>query len=490
MEPAEVAPSLKRKRSSPPPTPKRSARLTSLRNRHGKLLSQEVAVPAPRRGKGKEKALRESSEDEDKEVRSILSTQGSESIPTVKDRGASRTRATPSQPSSRSSSVVSSVPEHQIQAPPVPLIHAHGVLHHNHQRPGSLQPPSRPGATRGSSQPLRRQESLQNPPRKSRSPTLAPQSASQPTFKTTTPTSTLVTRSNCRFHKISIPLEENGPRVFFVVPGCSLSKVDLLKEEEIEDHGVLAVEENSRLVPDVEELNFSLFLVLVLRQLVGADYLRETEVFYLPQPGESIHRKPRRTHKQKLTVTSARLAAGPSSPHHSQASKRSPVKPPLSKGESVSTASSFQTRRGQSNKQSISSSSSLSDSWLSEDSDIGEPVKRLKVDQPPASASQNLPPPSPAITASKQHVVRRSKRLGVDALAYKPEEYSSGSSSEEELTSKNGARKKTRKRGTKRSRTSEGASDDEGNDGDAETTTSKRRKMRQKTSGNAIGKGT
>ncbi|KAF9039428.1 hypothetical protein BDZ89DRAFT_381981 [Hymenopellis radicata] len=95
-----------------------------------------------------------------------------------------------------------------------------------------------------------------------------------------------VTRSNCRYRRISLPIEEEGPRIQFLVPGCSLGDAELMEDEEIVDHGDATVEESTRVVSDIENLDFNAYLIGVIRQLVGLDLLREQEVYYLPKIGE------------------------------------------------------------------------------------------------------------------------------------------------------------------------------------------------------------
>ncbi|KAF5354855.1 hypothetical protein D9756_005448 [Leucocoprinus leucothites] len=114
-----------------------------------------------------------------------------------------------------------------------------------------------------------------------------------------TNTSSPVTRSHCRYHKISIPKTENGPRINFLVPGCSLNDEDLINEEEIEDHGEAILPSDTYVVDDIETLDFEAYLHWVMRQLVGPEILRENEVFYLPQPGEEVVRNPHRPEKRK-----------------------------------------------------------------------------------------------------------------------------------------------------------------------------------------------
>ena len=106
-----------------------------------------------------------------------------------------------------------------------------------------------------------------------------------------------VTRSHCRYHKISISKTENGPRIYFLVPGCCLNDEDLIEEEEIVDDGEAIIRGDTPVVDDIETLDFEAYLHWVLRQLVGSEILRENEVFYLPEPGEEIIRNTRRPEK-------------------------------------------------------------------------------------------------------------------------------------------------------------------------------------------------
>ena len=106
-----------------------------------------------------------------------------------------------------------------------------------------------------------------------------------------------VTRSHCRYHKISISKTENGPRIYFLVPGCCLNDEDLIQEEEIVDDGEAIIRGDTPVVGDIETLDFEAYLHWVLRQLVGSEILRENEVFYLPEPGEEIIRNTRRPEK-------------------------------------------------------------------------------------------------------------------------------------------------------------------------------------------------
>lgn len=108
-----------------------------------------------------------------------------------------------------------------------------------------------------------------------------------------------VTRSHCRYHKISISKTENGPRIYFLVPGCCLNDEDLIQEEEIVDDGEAIIRGDTSVVDNIETLDFEAYLHWVLRQLVGSEILRENEVFYLPEPGEEITRNTRRPEKRE-----------------------------------------------------------------------------------------------------------------------------------------------------------------------------------------------
>lgn len=149
------------------------------------------------------------------------------------------------------------------------------------------------------------------------------------------------TRSQCKYHKITLPKEENGPRVCFLVPGCSLTDQVLMKDEEIEDHGEATYEDSLRIIQDIEDLDFDQYLIGTLRQLVGLDILREGEVYYLPQAGDGVMRKhwPRKSTSERISMAKGSDSASFSaSPRYSYSgSVRSPsTRPPLSNADSIS----------------------------------------------------------------------------------------------------------------------------------------------------------
>ncbi|KAF8345995.1 hypothetical protein F5887DRAFT_884258 [Amanita rubescens] len=268
------------------------------------------------------------------------------------------------------------------------------------------------------------QERTQRPSQKAQSttrPLLPPQRAS--TSRTT--------RSNCRYRKISVPKEEDGPRVCFLVPGCSLGDEEVIEENEIEDLGEASYADSLRMIQDIESLDFDSYLIGVLRQLVGVDLLREQEVFYLPAPGEEPTRKPQlkkagsdKSTSGKKSSKSGNLETSSvlNTPRHSITS----VKAPSSKAGSVSTTASRPTKgRGSSTPPSSLRSDSSSD-----EGDESENTER----KPGKEARRKLEKGKILATFAERSArggkqVKRSRRLASEALAYKP-----ASDSDDELS--------------------------------------------------------
>ncbi|KAK2463137.1 hypothetical protein APHAL10511_004792 [Amanita phalloides] len=272
------------------------------------------------------------------------------------------------------------------------------------------------------------------------------------------------TRSNCRYRKISVPKEEDGPRVCFLVPGCSLGNEEVIEENEIEDLGDASHADSLRMIWDIESLDFDSYLIGVLRQLVGVDLLREQEVFYLPAPGEELHRKSqlKKTGSDKSTQSRKGSKSGiPESPcvlntpRHSATS----LKAPSSKAGSISTSASHPSReRGSSTPpSSIHSALSSDEGGGTEDVRKAEKERRSKLEKKRRLSTLDRPTKS-----GKQ--VKHGRRLGSDALAYKP-----GSESEGEVDDEKTKRKpmRTDSRGVKRTRsgrTFAGGADADGRD--------------------------
>ncbi|KAJ3737484.1 hypothetical protein DFJ43DRAFT_624 [Lentinula guzmanii] len=154
-----------------------------------------------------------------------------------------------------------------------------------------------------------------------------------------------VTRSHCRYHKISLLEEEQGAHIHFLVPGCSLVDRKLIIEEDIVDHGDATYEDSLRKVADIETLGINEYVISVIRMLVGPD--KEHEVYFLPQPGEERARKViHRARRSRLGRSSFSSSAGLGSPHASASNINGNVFSPSSSSLApVSTAGSSSTNR-------------------------------------------------------------------------------------------------------------------------------------------------
>ncbi|KAI0359672.1 hypothetical protein OH77DRAFT_1048402 [Trametes cingulata] len=493
---------LKRKRGSPavPTTSSRVTRSkTSYAVRHAFMdhVERKMAKAKKAKARGKQRAEAETDEDDNASVahsQASASTSGGSSTAAQKMLVPSSSRGT-----SRASSVASNapsaysglsmpsptvdrvLPSNGQHGPPPPFIHNHGILHHHHGRPMApvvpvvpKRQPSEPPATLSE---VARRASAEPGPSSQPLPPRAPAAAPS--------TSSPITRSNCRFHTISVP-REKGPRVLFAVPGCALGgNAELMKDEEIEDQGLVKAEDIPRLIRDVESLNLSPYLVGLLRQLVGVDLLREQEVFYIPRPGDGVILKSKKkSHRAKLKQRESISARTLSNGGASRTKESSLMAPPSqasvsTSGESASAAGRLSLRG------SVGTSASLSGSELSELEDDAPPAKRAKESPPeetraePAEQPSGVPGPSSEVASApaadeegaststagpqaRKLQPRRSRRLGTDASAYKPEGgESDGSDGEAENETKKG-RKRGGRRGVKRTRTEDGEAPAEG----------------------------
>ena len=349
---------------------------------------------------------------------------------------------------SRSSSVASSVlsdqsvaivvppsptvhkPNAPVQASPKPisLLHAHGQKRNNQNKQAQSSParthpiqPPMPSIQRVISLP--RISDLGSTPATSPTTAISPTVVTSPTraappviMKAAPPpavrhapamSSSPVTRSHCRYHRISLPKEDGGPRICFLVPGCSLNDRELMVAEEIEDHGDATQEDSLRMIKDIESLDFDSYLIGTLRQLVGLDILREQEVFYLPRPGEEVVRKTSPRKERSVVLRGADSSSYAGSPGYS-GSIRSPasMKAPTSLTDSTSTSLSAFRRRLDSEKDSVSV---YSDTEF-EPSD-GEPldVKRARPSSPDEQGAGPMGPP-PRVQGKRQLKGRRSSK--------------------------------------------------------------------------------
>jgi hypothetical protein len=347
----------------------------------------------------------------------------------------------------------------------VPLIHSHGIHHHGWFVPPLVSPTLSSDSRKGT----------QPEQAKSKSPTSAPE-PSTPSLKKAPSVNSPVTRSNCRFHKISLPRGEDEVRAYFVVPGCALGDGELMEREDIRDEGYSTQEDHKRMLPNVETLDLSPYLIGVLRHLVGVDLLREQqEIFYLPSEEEKSKKRRQtgaleslRQFRRQSISSGGPLARG----HSPRPSEVSPGcgSPPRSISGSAASASV----REESVVHGGDGDSALSD--LEEGDGLGEspPAKRHKISavemvQPPedtrgATESGSLAVPEHSTVAEKEQAKsgrpsapRRSKRknLHYDAAAYKPSE--DEVKDDEEVEETKPRRSRTR-RATKRSRTMEESS--------------------------------
>ena len=205
-----------------------------------------------------------------------------------------------------------------------------------------------------------------------------------------------------------MPREDGGPRVCFLVPGCSLSDGELITAEEIEDHGDATQEDSLRMIKDLESFDFDSYLIGILRKLVGLDILREQEVFYLPQPGDEVVRKTSRKERSGV-FRGADLSSYAGSPGYS-GSIRSPtsMKAPTSLADSTSTSLSAFRKLLDSEKDSASNFNSDSGTEF----DDGEPpeTKRARPSSPEEQGGGAMGPP-PKAQGKRQLKGRRSKQI-------------------------------------------------------------------------------
>ncbi|KAH7875383.1 uncharacterized protein C8R40DRAFT_203124 [Lentinula edodes] len=280
-----------------------------------------------------------------------------------------------------------------------------------------------------------------------------------------------VTRSHCRYHKISLPEEEDGgTHIFFLVPGCSLVDRKLIKEEEIVDHGDATYDDSIRKVADIETLGINEYVIGVIRMLVGPD--KEHEVYFMPKPGEERARKV--IHRKSRLRSSISSSASLHSPRTSISNingnllspSSSSVAPVSAAGSSSTNRSSKQWRR-QHDREKEADSSLWSEAYSTEtdgeesDGEYKGPSKKPKLVHPTdvaETSSQNshksLSQGSTQLRESAsagpgpRNKTKRKRPLDPSAAEYKPHEDEGNESFDEALV-------KPKKNALKRARTSE-----------------------------------
>ena len=302
------------------------------------------------------------------------------------------------------------------------------------------------------------------------------------------------TRSQCRYRKISLPREENGPRVTFCVPQCSLNNKELMEEEDITDDGLATVRDFERLWDHVEHQKLNPYMIGIIRQLVGLDLLRENEIYYLPTDEEikwmerqkrEERRKSRKSIGGGADTGSSGVAgrsdsisiAGPASQLSLSQGEKGKLGPPPSFAESISTTASTRSKVGRGG-----STRSISGDEMSDGERGGRASKRRRrvgrERDGDGSSRRNTPSiredsvasstagsPAPSQSMTERTPLRRSRRalkkaVSADAQAYKPSVSSGGESSEGEVENIKTRRKSARggMKGLKRRRT-EGTGD-------------------------------
>ncbi|KAJ7188644.1 hypothetical protein C8R46DRAFT_1055380 [Mycena filopes] len=340
--------------------------------------------------------------------------------------------------------------------PPPPMMHAH-----SHNRGAHHHPPPM-------SRHVTQQRMLQRTPSRAsiheESPPPTPSSSSMPAPPPRAPPAagSPVTRSNCRYHKISLPQDDEdkmGTRVFFVVPGCSLGDQELMKEEYILDLGDATAHDGEVMIKDLDGLNLNPYLIGIIRQLVGVDILREQEVYYLPRPGEQ-RKMPQKRGKSKLRISSGgsgSFAAGSEAGGSmmSPGSIRSPAsvvssRPPHSAAGSSSTVSA-QTKRGR-------KKGSPTPSWQGGDESTDEDDESPAAKKIRAAEEEGI-----AAAASGSPLrTRRSKRMDREAAEYKPDPVALEAVEESSEEEEDKGKRKKKRRGVKRGRQSEATPSQEG----------------------------
>lgn len=277
------------------------------------------------------------------------------------------------------------------------------------------------------------------------------------------------TRSQCRYHKISLPREENGPRVTFCVPQCSISNKELMEEEDITDDGLATVRDFDRLWDQIEEKDLSPYLIGTIRQLVGVDLVRENEIYYLPTEADVKRmerkkkwerRKSRKSIGGAASVEGSNIAGRPDSVSTTGSAsqvEKGKVGPPPSFAESISTVST-RPKIGQEG-----SIRSISEDEVSNGEGGERAPKRRRVGRDGDGGSRRNTPsvpddsaapstagsPVPSQSTIERTPVRRPRRAlrkakSVDVQAYKPPISSGGESSEDEAENVKARRKSGR----------------------------------------------
>ncbi|KAJ1306014.1 hypothetical protein OPQ81_010728 [Rhizoctonia solani] len=123
-------------------------------------------------------------------------------------------------------------------------------------------------------------------------------------------TSSPLTRSSCRYHKISIPTDsdDDDARVTFIVPACALHDQEAMREQGIEDHGLSTPEDEHKRTTNLMKISSN--MINKLRALVGTSLFEEGVCGYLePHP---FAKAPRSSPRSKnIRASEGRSSAEP-----------------------------------------------------------------------------------------------------------------------------------------------------------------------------------
>ncbi|KAF8608231.1 hypothetical protein BDV93DRAFT_603085 [Ceratobasidium sp. AG-I] len=251
-----------------------------------------------------------------------------------------------------------------------------------------------------------------------------------------------VTRSNCRFHKITIPADDDDDsvKVEFIVPGCALGNHEVLKEQRIEDCGPSSTDDESAMVTDLGDLEPRIVNKLTI--LVGVSLFNESVCGYLEKP--SVPKVSRsvpvrsKSLKGSWRKTTAEIKAELSAEDKDRSKTASPApkskprsrtsishddrlyQPPADGTESEGSAEAEPTRKRLRKRSTLGGTSSVKFPTLGQDSP-----------QKPASVLSSQP------TESRVRISGRMKRARrpVDAQTFKPEPIQDESSPDDEAGS-------------------------------------------------------
>ncbi|KAG9100969.1 hypothetical protein FRC06_003484 [Ceratobasidium sp. 370] len=121
-----------------------------------------------------------------------------------------------------------------------------------------------------------------------------------------------VPRSNCRFHKVTIPTDDkDAGKIEFVVPACALGRPEVLEEHGAEDCGLSTPEEEGLMVTDLSDMEPS--IIDKLKSIIGTTLFDENVCGYLPKSPATTSRPAPNRLKGSLRGSTSGLKFEPTS---------------------------------------------------------------------------------------------------------------------------------------------------------------------------------